>query len=140
VAPLPTPKELHDRAGEAAKETRGTIVKLTTGALGLLIFIATRNLDPLLATPEKLALIVSIVFVVLSLAFAVWFGFADAQWSYWWAVELDPGHRDHAEGGPMKKQWHRRKSRAEKSMLILFVTAGVAMGAFVLLRVLNLGE
>ena len=29
----------------------------------------------------------TIVLMVSALAFAIWFGFSDAQWSYWWGVE-----------------------------------------------------
>ena len=138
----PTVTAIHNRSGDAAKETRGTIVKLTTGALGLLIFVATRNVDPVLSLSEKIALIVSILFVVVSLAFAIWFGFGDAQWAYWWGVELDPtrtkAERDNGKANRLK--WHGRKSFAEKAMLVSFVLAGVSMGTFVLLRVLNLGD
>ena len=134
---LPTPKELHDRAGEAAKETRGTMIKLTTGSLGLLIFIATRNIEPALQPFEKGALVTSIVFVVMSLAFAVWFGFSEAQWAYWWGVEVDSEHPDQKSARSHKLKWHRRKSRSEKGMLLLFVVAAASMGLFILLRVLN---
>ena len=139
MSDLPSANELHARAGEAAKETRSTMIKLTTGSLGLLIFIATRDIQPALVSVEKGTLILSITFVVLSLAYAVWFGFAEAQWAYWWAVQLDPVHRDHKEGRECKEKWHARKSRAESAMLVIFVIAAAAMAIFIVLRVLRVG-
>jgi hypothetical protein len=77
--------------------------------------------------------------VVGSLGSAVWFGFADAQWSYWWAVYLDPDHVDRPKGMEKRDWWHFQKSLAEKMMLILFVVAGLFMGMFLISRVLKLG-
>ena len=134
---LPSVKELHDRAGEAASETRGTMIKLATGSLGLLVFIATRDIQPTLSVPEKISLVISIGMVVISLSSAVWFGFAEAQWAYWWGVELDREHSDRLSGRPNKLKWHARKARAEKSMLIFFVVAAIAMGTFIILRVFH---
>ena len=42
----PKPRELHDRAGQAAKETRETMIKLTTASVGALAFISTQNIEP----------------------------------------------------------------------------------------------
>ena len=136
---LPTPKELHDRAGDAARETRGTMIKLTTGALGLLIFVATRSIEPALTLVEKISIVASILFVVCSLGFAVWFGFAEAQWSYWWGVEVDPEHKDRNQGRLNKLKWHGRKALAEKAMLVMFVVAAASIGAFILLRIFHVG-
>jgi uncharacterized membrane protein len=136
---MPKPRELHERAGQAAKATRETMIKLTTASVGVLAFISTRNIDPALDTYDKVFLLVSVLFVVGSLSSAVWFGFAEAQWAYWWAVHLDPDHKDQPKGSKNRDWWHKQKSLSEKAMLILFVFAGLCMGLFLVSRVLKLG-
>jgi hypothetical protein len=135
----PTPQELHDRAGEAAKETREAMIKLTTASVGVLAFISTRDISPPLDINDKFFLLASICFVVGSLGSAVWFGFADAQWAYWWAVLLDPEHPKHPTAMKSRDWWHTQKSRSEKAMLALFVVAAIFMGLFLISRVLKLG-
>jgi hypothetical protein len=76
---------LHKRAAESTKETRGTVIKLTAGAIGVL---TTREINPPLEQLERLIILSTIVFMVGALSAAIWFGFCDAQWSYW-GVELD---------------------------------------------------
>lgn len=74
--------------------------------------------------------------MVGALGFAIWFGFSDAQWSYWWGVELDEERseqeKDNARSN--KAVWHKRKNLSEKLMLILFVMAATSGGLFVLAR------
>ena len=133
---LPQPKELHDRASEAAKETRSTIIKLTTGSIGVLFFIATRKIDPPLQYLEQYLVLATIVFMVAALGSAIWFGFCDAQWSYWWGVELDndraPGEQRSAL--KFKQRWHKKKSFSEKAMLVFFFIAAISGAVFVLSR------
>jgi len=86
---LPTTKELHKRAFESAKDTHETIIKLATGAIGVLFFIATRNIEPALLPIEKNLILSTIVLMVSSLGSAIWTGFSDAKWSGSLAVEID---------------------------------------------------
>jgi len=133
---LPDSKELHKRASESAKETRGNIIKLATGSIGVLFFIATRGIKPALLPMEQYLILSTIVLMVSALGYAIWFGFSDAQWSYWWGVELDEDRSENErdDASKCKSKWHKRKSLAEKVMLIFFVLAGLSGGLFVLSR------
>lgn len=99
-------------------------------------FIATREITPGLLPIEQYLILSTIVLMVSALGSAIWFGFSDAQWSYWWGVELDEdrveNERDNARN--RKSKWHKRKSVAEKAMLVFFVIAALSGGLFVLTR------
>jgi len=135
---LPDSKELHDRAAEAAKETRSTIIKLTTGSIGVLFYIVTREIKPPLECFEQLLVLTTIVFMVAALGSAIWFGFCDAQWSYWWGVELDNerARSEQQNAVKLKIRWHKKKSFSEKSMLVFFFLAAISGGLFVFFRTL----
>ncbi len=135
----PRPKDLHDRAGEAARETRATMIKLATASIGVLAFISTQQISPPLDSHDKVFLLTSVVLVVGSLGAAVWFGFAEAQWAYWWAVSLDPEDSAPEKAERHRDWWHRQKAGSEKVMLLLFVVAALFMGLFLISRVLKLG-
>lgn len=133
---LPQPKDLHARAAESAKETRSTIITLSTASIGALFFIVTGKIEPALGSCDRYLLLLTIVFMVASLASAIWFSFCDAQWSYYWGVELDSDRSKYevVKAAESKGRWHRRKSRSEKAMLLFFVVAALAGSAFVLSR------
>lgn len=135
----PESKALHERAAAAAKETRSTLITLSTASIGGLVALVTGDINPGLNVPEKLLVLATIAGMVVTLASAIWFGFSDAQWSYWWGVELDSERRDEeVENARLQKMiWHRRKNHAERMMLVLFVAAAAAGGAFVVARVLH---
>jgi tetratricopeptide (TPR) repeat protein len=86
---IPEPQEMHKRAADSAKETRSTLITLTTAAVGGLVFIATREFKPTLTTLEKNFVLLTIVLMVGSLGAAIWCAYSDAQWSYHWGAELD---------------------------------------------------
>lgn len=138
MASAPDPKDFHKRAAESAKDTRETIIKLSTGALGVFAIFAIQTIDPPLTVPQAWSLWLSILLTVLTLGTAVFFGYADAQWSYHFAVFHDPDHPERAYARPKKDRWHGWKSSAEKLMLVWFVCAAIAMGFFLYLRTLAL--
>ena len=133
----PSVKELHDRAAESAKETRSTIIKLASAAVGVLFFIVTRQITPSLTDAQILSLILAMTLIVLSLGSAILSSFSDAQWSYWWGVESDQTqtYDRHQIAPEKKKKWHIIKDLSEKSMLIFFVLSIVMTAFFVILRI-----
>lgn len=138
MSSLPNSKDMHARAAQSAKETRSTLVALSAGAIGALFFIATRSIEPALMLPDKVALLGTIVLMVGALGAAIWFGYCDAQWSYWWGVELDSDRTSDEvfSARARKKRWHALMAGSEKAMLLLFVLGAVAGGAFVMCRTL----
>jgi hypothetical protein len=139
MSSAPEPKSLHERAAASAKETRSTLITLSTASIAGLFALATGKIEPTLNGLEKMLVLATIAGMVATLASAIWFAFGDAQWSYWWGVELDhERERQETENAARQKDiWHRRKSLAERAMLILFVAAAVAGGAFVVSRILH---
>lgn len=131
-----TSKELHNRATESAKDTRETIIKLATGAIGVLFFIATRKIKPALLPIEKNLILATIILMVSSLGSAIWTGFSDAKWSYSLAVEIDEEKNDAKRNDARRERkfWHTRKKTSENLMLVLFVLAALSGGLFVLAR------
>ena len=138
MSSAPDPKEFHKRAGASAKDTRETIIKLSTGALGVFAFIATRTIEPALTMVDVVALWVSIVLTVLALGTAILLGFADAQWAVSWDNALAREGDRKANAERERAFWHGIKRRAEKAMLVFFVLAAAAMGAFLYFRTLAL--
>lgn len=132
-------KALHERAAKSASETRSTIVTLATASIGGLFFLASQEIKPSLLEIEKIFLLATLVTMVGSLSHAVWFGFCDAQWSYWWGVELDPARSPQQQSAAkeQKSQWHRRKSSSERLMLVMFVAAAIVGAVFVILRIVR---
>jgi hypothetical protein len=136
---VPEPQELHKRAADSAKETRSTLITLTTAAVGGLVFTATREFKPALITLEKDLVLLTIVLMVGSLGAAIWFAYSDAQWSYNWGAELD-GSRDSEEVKAAikgKNRWHAHKIWSERCMLILFVLGALSGAAFVVSRIFH---
>jgi hypothetical protein len=129
------PQDLHDRAAGAAKETRSTIINITTIAVGALFFIATRKFEPALTPWDKDFVILTLILMVASLATAIWFGFSDAQWSYHRGIEL--AMPDKTAAHENAQYWHVRKARSEVWMLIFFVAASVSAGFFVGFRIFH---
>jgi hypothetical protein len=136
VSSAPESKSLHERAAASAKETRSTLITLSTASIGGLFALVTHRIDPVLNERETLLVLATIAGMVGTLACAIWFGFSDAQWSYWWGVELDPENQK-PDAAHQKKLWHARKNFAERAMLILFVVAAMGGGAFVVTRILR---
>lgn len=136
---LPSPKEMHERAGESAKETRGTVIKLATGSVGVLFLVASQAENPLLSSSQKISVACALLFLATSLGAALWFGFSDAQWSYYWGVELNDEESTEKRTGASQKAywWHARKSRAEKMMLIFFFLGVLSGAVYVALRLLS---
>ena len=56
---LPEPKELHERAATSAKETRSTIISLSTASIGGLFFIATKPAEAVQFTGHQKFVITS---------------------------------------------------------------------------------
>ena len=137
TTPAFSPQDLHDRAAGAAKETRSTIINITTLAVGALFFIATRTFEPPLTPWDKGLVIATLYFMVASLAAAIWFGFSDAQWSYYRGVERDPKWPDPKKtaAGIKRVGWHVSKAWSEGFMLIYFLPATVSAGFFVASRI-----
>lgn len=136
---LPSSKELHGRAASSAKETRSTIISLSTASIGGLFFLATR--DHNFALLHVSLLLCTLTLMVASLAAAMWFSYSDAQWSYHWGAELDPGRSSTERDShrTRKLRWHQRKGHAERVMLVAFVLAAFAGAAFVTVRCLSIG-
>ena len=133
---LPDAKDLHSRAAQSAKETRGTLTTLCTAALGAMIFVVTQKIEPQLSHPDRIAVLVTIVLMVVSLGSAIWFGYSDAQWSYQWGVELDQTRSpdEIVEAIVKKGFWHAHKNWSERLMLLSFFLASVSGAVFVLSR------
>ena len=114
------------------------MITLSSAAIGGLFFVATGKIEPALSLLEKVIVLLTILGMVAALGAAVWFSFCDAQWSYWWGVELDDarGAEKVAEARRRKNKWHRWKSRTERAMLVLFLSGAVAGGSFVIVRTL----
>jgi hypothetical protein len=127
------PQDLHDRAAGAAKETRSTIINLTTIAVGALFYIATREFTPALTRWDKRFVVATLFLMVASLATAIWFGFSDAQWSYHRGIELATSDKTTAH--EKAKYWHVHKAWSEILMLIFFVAGSVSAGFFVGFRI-----
>jgi hypothetical protein len=135
----PELKDLHDRAAQSARETRSILITLSTASIGALFFIATTEIKPVLDLYERTLVIVTIAFMMASLCSAIWFAYSDAQWSYFWGLELDGERPKDVRDGAEKSKllWHARKSYSEKSMLILFFVAAMSGGLFVLWRIIS---
>jgi len=135
---LPEPKELHERAATSAKETRSTIISLSTASIGGLFFIATKPAEAVQFTGnQKFFILATITFMVMALGSAIWFAYCDAQWSYYWGSELDEERpaRQRADFAQKKLWWHNYKNKSERSMLACFFLAALFGGIFVVARV-----
>ena len=139
MSSTPESRSLHERAAASAKETRSTLVTLSTASIAGLFALVSRAIEPALTVAEIPLVLATIAAMVATLASAIWFGFCDAQWSYWWGVELDPDRqRQEVESAVREKKiWHTRKSLAERAMLLFFVAGAIAGGVFVVIRVLH---
>src|SRR5262245_27333216 len=85
----PASQVLHDRAAESAKETRQSIVTLASASLGVFFLALTADITPLLSSQQKVLIAIALVAMASAVFSGLWSAYADAQWSYYWAKEIE---------------------------------------------------
>ena len=136
-SPPPTdPQVLHDRAGESARETRTHVIGLATGSLALFFIALTGKADPALTNVQRHVVMAAVILHACAVGSGLWSAFADAQWSYHWARELQAA--DTKTANVFKRaaaQWHWHKRWSEKATLALCALGVVLSATYLALRV-----
>lgn len=122
----PTSQDLHNRAFESARETRQLLTTMATGSLGV-FFLAMTSKDPISNPYEKFVLIWSTIAMAFTIFTGVYGAYADAQWSYYWAKQLEcEDALDRQRRSDKREKWHRVKRLTEQAMMYFFVI-GIAI-------------
>lgn len=132
---LPAPKEVHERASKSAAETRDRIITLSTAILGGLLLYINGELGPPPTRTESHLILAAMIFATLAIGMGVGNSFADSQWSYWWALQIDPSRAErHSEAKDQSTRWHKLKHRSEGATLVCFLIAIALLAIFIPLR------
>lgn len=137
----PTPDKLHDRAAESARETRQSVLTLSSGALAVFFVVLTsqKEITPALTGGQKGIILGSLSCMALCVICSLWCAFADAQWSYCWARELENrGDEDCMEHRRKKNLYHSQK-RVSDGLSRWFFGIGVVLAAIYLFSRVNMG-
>jgi hypothetical protein len=136
--PPPDPQLLHNRAGDSAKETRQTIITLATGSLAVFFLALTSEIKPPLTDVQQATVLIAMVAMALAIFAGLWSAYADAQWSYHWADQVEKIKYLGEKGIPEQKgvdDWHFHKGWSEKAEILFFVIGVLVSVGYIALRV-----
>ena len=138
TVPTPDPQLLHNRAGESAKETRQTIMALASGSLAVFFLALTSGIKPALTATQQVAVLIALIVMALAIFTGLWSAYADAQWSYYWADQVEKIKYLGADGKVEQQTinyWHSHKRWSEKAEIFLFAIGVFVSAGYIVLRV-----
>jgi hypothetical protein len=129
----PDPQKLHDRAAESAKETRQSVLTLSSGALAVFFLALTTDkaVEPALKPFERWVILLSLTCMAVAVVSSLWCAYADAQWSYWWARAIEKRHEDaerYKDIEGLQDSYHGHK-RVSETVLRWAFAVGVTLAA-----------
>jgi hypothetical protein len=139
VQSYPDPQTLHTRAAESAKETRQLLTAMSTASIGVFFLaMSGENRASAISTAQVWIVLAAIALMALTAFSGLVSAFADAQWSYCWAREIEALKSGKQLGvwHRRRKKWHRCKRWSERAALVLFALGVLAASAYLATLVL----
>ncbi len=130
-----TPKYYHERAAKSSIEARGRAMNLSTaGIAGLFLLITSEGFAA--NDFQKWLIILSGCFFAISVGSGVFNSYADAQWSYYRAVLVDPERKDGSN--TLERKWHKLKGISEKATQVALVIGVILAATLLVIKVYSL--
>lgn len=85
----PKPEDLHDRARQSAANTRQLVIGLATASIAFYYGAIFKDWCPVLSGDLKLVLLSGMACMGFAVFAGILGSFADAQWNYWWAKQVE---------------------------------------------------